>query len=309
MISEGYRKIYYTLVVIVGLSFAYIFATSLKNNPVVLQTGISGLLLVGLSLMIALPQTIAWLFYVRGWLDIKKYIARSKNSAEQEAFRYISQGLFMFLIITIASLFVSRMVDLDEARKDVWRIITNIVLYILPFFAYWIMYQGAKRLARLAARRVSIKERAVYVSVGLLAGLALGLIIFSDPYRQIVDPVTGRASFYLSDALIAATILAPVVAGWVLGGLSILYIRVFSRTVKGMVDSSAIHQLAIGLQLVIIASIFVAMISTASLRLASIGTHVLIAVTYTSVFINIVGYLLISRGATRLGRSHNISGI
>lgn len=150
---------------------------------------------------------------------------------------------------------------------------------------------------------------------GAHVGLVIGFVVFAllytwfvfqNRYRTVSDNPLIQPVYYLSDSLIATTIIVPYVVAWLLGSLAASNILSYSHHAPGSIYRLFLKRFAIGSVLVISLSAFLQVISQFSEFWATLGLGSILILIYVILLVLLVGYGLIASGARRLARIEEV---
>src|SRR5688500_8808665 len=194
-----------------------------------------GILLLQMS--IALPFLLTWLAGCYGVLTLRTAVRTMPDKEDAAAFAWIADGVLALLCGLILTSFLG--VARSYLRTDPQAIVTLTVLtnyiYILaPLVGFSFIYRGSGHLHRGSSAADLPRTWSVLGALILVSFSALYVwLIFTNPSRQISRLPSGQATYYLSDALILATIVMPFLAACVIGLLAILRLAQYYRGVTG----------------------------------------------------------------------------
>jgi hypothetical protein len=174
----------------------------------------------------------------------------------------------------------------------------NLVI-LIPAFVY--IYLGA-RLLVLTVRGIVpvVSQRTTLFFIAFSAFYSF--ITLEDAARRIpADPAT-PASYYMADWLIVLTIVIPRLLMWYLGVQGVQFIRQYRRKVPGVIYSSALQRLAIGLGVTTLMIILLRLLQSLMNPLSHLSLAVLFLLVYALFAGLAVGYVLIAKGARQLQR-------
>lgn len=306
-VSLAIRSVKISPIMIVVLAlwgiYVYISFTTPTNPQSPIQ--LSPLQLILLRLSVVVPYLLTWLAAAYSTVKIKRYALAIRPSKESEAFNNISKGIAVLMASLILSTFASSIRSYFagyEQLRSVLTIITNYA-YVFPFLiAFIFLLKGAIQLARQnAAFKIPFINYFLF-AIPLIALAYVWLeLIFSNQFRVIAGGGSQFASYYLKDSLLILTIVLPSLFAWIMGFLAVINLRMYYKKVSGILYKRALSSLFYGFVSVIFASIFFqALLSLGARRLLDLGLERLLALIYIFVFLQALGFFLISRGARKL---------
>lgn len=254
-----------------------------------------------------IPIVLLWSLLLYGVLNINRYIQTIRESDDGRAFGLIGFGLLVLLVQAVSSSFInfinSYLTALETPALEIiknLKILTNYsgVFYALLSFA--LFYLGTVRLVRLAKIRENIGKSVVVVVVVVLVGLAYTYLVLQNPVRQISTNPRLSPTYYLSDIMIFTTIILPYLAAWLMGGLAIVNLFAYEKSVKGVIYKQALKSFSRGFIAIVILSIGVQFLNQLGANLVYAGLNTLLLIIYALLIFIGVGYWMMARGAQRL---------
>lgn len=308
--SKVAAKPYY--ITVVALWCVYLAFTFIApNNTASTQMQLSDQALNLIRLTVAIPYLLIWLAATYSFIKIKRYAMGIRPSREASAYDNIALGVFFLLISLILSVLVGSLrtflVDYTHLRPML-TILTNYTYVVPYFFAFAFLLHGTNKLAlQKQSLTISLTKN---ILLGLfLTGFAyLWLeLIFSNPSRVTPGTASKFASYYINDSLLVLTIVIPSLITWLIGLRTILKLWIYRNLVKGTIYKRALSSFVYGLTGVIIGSIIIqALLSLGAQRILVLGLSGVLQVIYVFVLIQIIGFLLVARGAQKLTKIEEV---
>lgn len=300
-----FKSLNYYGILLVG-SLAYILLTLLspidpagaaRYNLSTLQTRL-------IQASFVLPIIGIWWAAFFGSVKFKKYAHSIEDSADGKALSKVSNGLLVLAAgLLFATLFGSLRAYVRGTDLAIPFAIANRYIGIAyQLGAFWLIYQGAKDLAKIAKK--TGKGTTGWVIGGLIIAAAAVFYVkslFALPFRNSMDPAQ-TSSLFLSDPLIWLTVVVPTVTTWVLGLASTINLRLYQRNVSGVIYKSALSRLAKGVLFIIVFSISMSLLVALTEYFQTAGIGTILVLIYLIVALWGVGYLVIASGAKKLSK-------
>lgn len=294
---------FYIFIVVLWGLYLYFFMQS--PNTTTGQIHVSDQQLQLLRLSVAAPYLLIWLSAAYAYVKIKRYAVGIRPSVESHAFDRIATGILLLLssliLSTILSTLRTYLTDFPETRP-ILTILTNYA-YVLPYLlAFGFLLKGTRELVHQQTNfKVPAKTYIFYgVSLAIFSYFWLE-VIFTNQARLNPGPASQFATYYLKDSLLILTIVIPALLTWIIGTLTVIKLRIYFKKLKGIIYKRAISSLVSGLIGVIFGSIFLqALMALGTQRLVVLGLGRVLLLIYVFLFIQVLGYFLIARGANKL---------
>lgn len=264
-----------------------------------------------IDITIIMLLALIWYSAFYGFSKFKEYATKIIDNPDGRAFNTIANGLgvlaFALPITSLISIELSYLARLYPEFTPITVILDRYIAIILAMVAIIFIYRGSKKLAALTNKR---PKNTLFTWGSLLFVLAMGTlyayIALSNPANDIPDAMTMKSVYYLPGWLIITTYVIPHTCIWLLGLRSITFILFFKRNTQGLLYARALSCFAIGLGMVVGASIAVQIFTALGNTPADWGLQQLLAFVYLVVVIMAIGYVLIALGAKKLKRIEEV---
>ncbi len=255
-----------------------------------------------------IPILILWgaLFY--GTFRFWQYTKSISGSPEASGFHAIGLGLS----VLIAGLVLPSYVGLLEAyfpnEENIQRIVTTVNLYSsigFSFIAFIFFLVGGKRLITLIPEHFLVSKAVVISGVtGVFFAGIYAFFLFNNPDRLVptTEGVTRPAYYLGSDFWILVGVVMPYIIVWIVGLLSVSYLRHFSRFVHGVVYQKAFRAIARGVTSLVLLSVGLQILAQTGAFFAHTSLATILIIIYALLAAIAVGYLFIAQGARELGK-------
>ncbi len=293
--------------VVIGMIWTFFAYTMFTTEPTAStnKLNISPYVIVALRASIALLYLLIWSAGIFAWCRAREYAQTIAHTSEGPAFHAIANGLLVLISGLVAANVVGVVRSFNISNPDIVMpatIVVNYLYVLFPLAGFAFIYAGTQRLYQLLPKKILHMPQYV---VGLfpvaLLSVVYGLLIFTNPNRQIPSAYDIPASFYLSDVLIVATILIPVIIGWFLGVLSVMYITAYRKNTSNHVYKTVFVKFVYGIISIIASSVVLqVLLSLGSSRLSGVGIVVIIFLVFFFIGLQFAGYGLVAFGAKQL---------
>ncbi len=294
------RKKLYSCVFIVLAVIYVILTATLPTDPEVLRRyQISQQNAHLLTLTLAIPMVLIWLFALYGYLKFYDYSLTIRQSREGRGFNRLSRGLMVLIfslpfVASMSSVF-TYISNRNHSLLPTLTITRNYISLLFPFIAFLLIANGAELLIK------TLRPKTLHQAIpkfGLVA-----CIILSSVYTWLITtrPVSSANDiYYLPTVLILTTLAIPYVFIWCRGALAAYHLYMYKSKVKGKIYREALNSLALGMGTIILLSIMLQLLVTVSARLTKLNLSPLLSLIYLLVALTAIGYGLIARGAKKL---------
>jgi hypothetical protein len=284
----------------IALQATYILlAFILPTDPQVLaKLGLSEMEAKLLSLSIIIPVTLIYLAALYGFVRVREYAEKVRDSKEGPHFKNIGDGLMLLAFsLPVNSILGSIGSYIRHAQPHFLSDITIVRQYISLAFALTailLISRGAKGLFD-TLKQSNARIHTYY--------MLLGPIILACTYTWLIDTQSGGHGveiYFLPDWLVILSIAVPYVFIWCTGIWAAILIHRYQYVVKGVIYKRAIDRLAKGIATIILTSVLLQFLTTLSGLLSRLDLSPLLACIYILIAIYAVGFGLVAQGAKKL---------
>jgi hypothetical protein len=287
----------YIFISLVALYIAVAFTT--PTDPQVLeryhltQTGVRLL-----NLTVVGPLAAIWSAAFYGYAKIRNYAASLTGSAEENAFRLLSNGMFVSVMSLPVAAIIGAILSFVALRhSDLLPETTIARNYLNLGFAlvtFYLIGGGAELLVHRVQKRHNTMERQAWtIAFIVIASLFTWLVTSHHPSGH-------DRTYYLPDWLTVLTIVVPYLYVWYRGFRAAACIYFYQRKVKGLLYKQALSFVSIGVAAVIATSVLIQFLTVFGERLQRLRLTPILMLVYLLVALYAVGYGLIAKGAKRL---------
>ena len=299
-----YKKYYWLFLLLAAIYLVSTFAAPI--NPAMLaRYNITELQLRFATITVVIPILFIWLAAFYGFIHFETYAARIKQSPDGRGLKLVADGLLWlgvgFMLNSVVSSLLTYLVRQHITVQATATIITTHVALVFPLVAFALILLGTQRLLTMIDKpRLPWRYDIVLALAVALIGIVFTLLTFNNPSRTSPVPPAIVATYYLSDWLIFATIILPYVCIWVFGLFAVARLHVYQMTVRGSIYRQALRTLEYGIVAVILTSIGLQFLGTATTALGGLGFNALLILVYVLLAAIGAGYILIALGARKL---------
>jgi hypothetical protein len=264
---------------------------------------VSASTLHALTLTIAIPYVLIWIFGLVGYLRLKSYVNVLGTSKDGSAWRQISQGILLLVLwlpFTVLTSALAKAFYTAHPADTAWMVrLLNYGHIVLLFPAFYLLYVGSKKLvavAKVQAYGLTQRQSAMF----LIFSVLYVFIALNDTTRQMATNNSMVATYYLPDWLTVVTVLIPRLLIWFIGCAAVSNIMRYRRKVKGTIYREGLHNIAYGLGVVICGIVVLRVIQSLSAQIGGASLGLLLLIIYALLALLGTGYALVSKGSKRL---------
>ena len=294
MIKKPSALMWYAIVIIVGA----VLALALPPNPNslhVLHISAGEYRLAVFTLI--LPYALIWFSAFYAYDKLEQYALKLQSTREGEAFKKIADGLGILAwglaIPTIIALVLTAIEGQAPGFRPTHIIIDNYVAVLVPLIGFTFIGNGTRILTEI------VRARPTSVGIRILAATFITVGVFFA-YFVLHNQGKDTNAYYLPQVLLLLTIVVPYLYAWLVGLLGAYELRLYSLRTKGVLYQKALVWLAAGITIVIIGSIIVQYLDGVFAGRDSVSLGSLLAIVYSLLVVQALGYSLIALGAKRL---------
>lgn len=245
---------------------------------------------------ILIPYVIIWYLSFFAFAKLQEYSRALKGAKDGPAFHKIMAGMgflaFSLVVPTTVSLVLNDIAAHYAGFKPAAIIINNYLGIIPGMIALLIIYNGTRMLLNTSKgwmEKVDLRWHAPWF---LLLSVVFSHLAIENQYRY--------HPYHLSLWVLVATIIVPYLYAWTVGLMSAYGLNIFARTAPGTVYRQAIKRFAIGISVVIFASIAIQFVNATFGQRLSKSIGILLLVDYILLIIAAVGLGLMASGTKKL---------
>lgn len=296
--------------VIFVLSYLWLIFVIPPSNSAMTNYNLTSAQVTLLQLTVALPLIIIWGLAFFAYSRFSRYALVVKKSAEGTAFSKLATGLFLLALwLPLTSLVSNVTTHIYREMPDTTAqmvIVNNYFNLAITAFAIVMIYRGAKALIPKKNLNANLQLDKLVLPVFIILSYVYAYLSLTSSVRHQPAPNVAVATFYMSDWLIALTIVLPYIILFYLGLRSAQYLYIFSRNVRGVIYKETFRRLASGIGLVVIAMIGIRYITSLRSIFSTTALGLVLTIVYLLLLIVTFGFLQIATGAKRLYRIEEV---
>ncbi len=269
----------------------------------------------------------ATIFY--SYLKFRSYTALIQGQPDAEPLKYLSYGLAVWAwgspisslvtslfsyattVATLNGSFNLLGMNLTTATLNpISTIVSKYISVIITVAALYFISRAAELMAKSKQIDVTAAKSLVWNALYfLIAGLYIYAVLH-DPNRATPIVEGGKATYYLPDLTIIFTIVLPYLFSWFIGFQAAASINAYRKQVQGVIYRDALKFVALGVNAVILGSVFTQFLTTSTVFLVGLLTAnsivPILILIYVLLAIIAVGYILIAVGANKLNKIEKV---
>lgn len=254
--------------------------------------------------VVALPAFLTWLAAFYGYNQLNAYSKLVADTREGEAFETLRKGvkwLALYLpVVSLVTISLFAIANSNGGFRPFAEVFSNYLTIVIALGAFAMLGNGARKLAELSNVRPSLfKTRLLTLSFIIMGVLYCYFII-----KHGIDP--NGSPYHLSIGWLLITNVVPYFFAWMLGLLAVLDIDAYADKVTGILYRQALRLLSGGLLTVIITSILIQYVNSASLQRGRFVFGVVLVLRYTLYACLAAGFALIAHSAKKLQQIEKI---
>jgi len=248
--------------------------------------------------ILLIPYVLIWYAAFYAFAKLREYSRPLKGAKDGDAFRKITVGMgilaFSLVVPTIISLVLNSIAVHHSSFKAAATIINNYLGLYPGLIAFLVLFAGGRMLLRTVkggAQQLDPRWSAPW--------FFLLCVVFS---HLAIDNYYHAHPYHLSLWLLIVTIIVPYLYGWMVGLLCAYELRLYAKTVKGLLYRQAVKQFANGIAVTIAGSIAIQFVNTALAQRLNKSLGSVLLADYGLLIIVAVGLLLMALGTKKLKR-------
>lgn len=259
-------------------------------------------------LSLTLPSILTWL--VAFWSYFKLYVYSNiiKESSEGAPFTMLTKGAawlaWSLPLSAITGIILTGIANKWEVFRPAGIILGNYVNLLLPLIAFTIIGGASRRLISQAGLRLSDFSSRSIMLLFVLAGVSYSFLTFR--WFDLTNASSTNNPFYMPLWLTLLTIIIPYLYTWFIGLLAAYELTLYSRNSKGLLYKKAVRYLSLGLVIVIVSSISLQYLTTASPRFGDITFDLRLLAAWVLRLLRCGGFVLITLGAVQLKKIEEV---
>lgn len=250
-----------------------------------------------------LPFAIIWFSAFYAYNKLRVYATQIQSTREGTAFKSIADGTGVLAWglagTTILAILFDAISSANPGFTGFQKVFSDYISILVPLIGFTFIGSGTRILNVISKVRPNIIGTRIIILVFLTIGVFFSHLVLSNSAHNN-DP------YYLPFFFLVITFIIPYLYAWFIGLLSANEFRLYAQAVKGIIYKRALIWLAVGLTIVVIASVASQFINSVFLTKHNISIGSAFLMTYPIFVIEAVGYGLVAYGARWLKRIEEV---
>lgn len=262
-----------------------------------------------LRFSIIIPVLFIWSAILYSSLKLYTYSQAIINNDDGKGFRLIAHGVFVFLVSSVVSSFVSLWRQFNPKDVDLINTLSILNNYLMVFFSlvsFYLIWQGSKKFLEMVHAEKKAKKQSRIVWAAVIA-LSIPYIYFvlQNPLRSASSIPDVNSTYNLPDFLIFSTIVLPYILGWLLGLLAVMNMAIFGKETKGIFYKKALHKFHQGFWIIIVLAIALQYLTQFTLFFSQATIAIILLIIYVILIVDTAGFVFMAYGARQLAKIEN----
>jgi hypothetical protein len=246
--------------------------------------------------VLLIPYVFIWYLGFYTFAKLQAYTKPIKNTKDGKAFHTITLGMgvlaFSLVIPTTIALVLNYLAVRHPSFKTASIVIDNYLGLYPGLIAFLLLFNGSRLLLRTvkgSAEQIDLRWHAPWF---LLLGVTFSHLVTQN--RYLYHP------YHLSTELLIITIIVPYLYGWLVGLLCAYQLRLYAKTVEGLLYRQAVQQFANGIAVAIAGSIAIQFVNTTLAKRLNTSLGAILLVDYLLLILVAIGLILMALGTKKL---------
>lgn len=246
-------------------------------------------------LLLLIPYAVIWYLSFYAFAKLSEYSRPLKGTKDGTAFQTITLGMgvlaFSLVVPAIISLVLNNIAVHAKSFESAAVIINNYISLFPGLVAFLLLYNGARLLPGTGGRgrKLDLRWQAPWF---LLLSVVFSHLTIENQYHW--------HPYHLAIWLLVVTFIVPYLYGWAVGLLSAYDLRLYAKTVKGLLYRQAIKQFASGITVALAGSIAIQFVNITLTQRVSHSLGSVLLIDYVLLIIIAVGLALMALGTKKL---------
>lgn len=255
-------------------------------------------------------SAVIWLSAAWGFVQLLSYSQITQHAKDGRAFQKVAWGLgliaFRQPINSIMSNVFGYLLQAHPHWLPTTRIITNYVGVAIALFGFGLIYMGSEQLVALTRKRQSPWPRVWFRLIGLVLITIYTYLAIGQGGNHTSAAEVSRVNFYMPSWLIVSTIIVPYAYSWYMAITASYNLAFYGRHIKGILYKQALRWVAVGINIVVLNTIFLQFLSAQNSRLNKLDLGPLLILVYVALLTLAAGFIVIAIGAKKLRRIEEV---
>jgi hypothetical protein len=249
-----------------------------------------------------IPYAVIWYLSFYAFAKLQEYSKPLRDTKDGSAFYKISIGLgaiaFSLVFPTTMSLILNDIASHHASFSAAATIINNYLGLFPGLISFLLLYNGTRSLLKTAKGSIEKLDLRWHIP---------WFIVFSVVFSHLTIANSGHGHpYHLSLWLLVLTFIAPYIYGWSLGLLSAYDLNLYARTTPGSLYRQAIKRFAVGIGIVIMASIAIQFLNVTIAQRVDKSLGAVLLIDYVLLIMVAAGLGLVALGTKRLKKIEEI---
>ncbi len=262
-----------------------------------------------LSLLFVPIVGLLWFTLFYGFIKVKNYAYRVARSKEGRGYNILANGLGVFAVSSTLNSLITQILTFysrsDAARVPLAVNVTNYVTVAVYLASFGLIYWGAKTLGTSVSKHKPDPMGAKAVIYWIL-GMGYGYLLLTKAEKNTPPRGLTHAAYYLSDPVIAITIIFPYLVAWYFGLAAAYYLSFFAKNVEGLIYQQALRRLSVGVRTVVATSIVLELFTLFGSKFGNLNLGPILAIVFVLIAVIAIGYVLLATGARKLDKIEEV---
>lgn len=249
-----------------------------------------------------IPYVLIWYTSFYAFAKLREYSRPLKQTKDGAAFHTITTGMgavaFSLVIPTMISLTLNSFAGHNPSFKPTVVIINNYLGLFPGMVAFLLLYNGARMLTGTVRSKARELDLRWYAPWFLLLGVVFSHLTIENQYRW--------HPYHLTVWLLVVTFILPYLYGWMVGLLSVHDLRIYAKTVNGLLYKQAVTQFANGIAVTITGSIAIQFVNITIAQRVSKSLGSILLIDYGLLIIIATGLILMALGTKKLKKIEEV---
>ncbi|HEY4496708.1 MAG TPA: hypothetical protein VI432_00985 [Candidatus Paceibacterota bacterium] len=294
-------KLYGALSILLWLSYMVLTFNAPRSESRLIAN-LTDLQIFYLQISVVLPILLIWVFGFLAVFALDTYIRKIKGSEDASALKFIYWGVAILVFNLVFNSFLSSIASYyrdNESLMINFARIRNYISVFIPIISFYFISLGSKKLLDLIKYAKDLWTQSASYIIASLSGILFAYLTFSYNLNRNMPSESDVQSYWLSDPMIALTIILPYAIGWFFAIKAIIDFYLYSKNIQGIIFKEAFSQFAKGFLTVTSLTIALQILSAAQ-AFAEANLPGILILLYIIIIILAVGYFYIMSGSRKL---------
>ncbi len=256
-----------------------------------------------LDMTVILLYAAIWLCALYGFYNLYCYHQLIKKNKDGKSLAKVTTGIgflaYWLPVSSVFSLYTNYWGRSHPGMAGAIAISHNYLSLLMPLIGFVYIGLGARGLSELAKQRPTLRATNILAAVTILIGIV---------YVHLVSVTHNRLNsiYHMPIVWILLTLVAPYIYMWFTGLFAMYEIYIYRLKIAGIVYRSSWRLLALGLGVIVVGSIVIQYLTTASHNLTRLSLNWVLLLVYLLLILLAVGYVCIAMGIRNLRKIEEV---